>query len=78
MWQKYPGGSGGQIGEQVNFTYTSQGLLRQVQSNGSTYYVGDTLYNALGQVTDRYLGSTSEVAARPIPSCSAVQNPGSL
>ena len=45
----------------MNFTYTSQGLLRQVQSNGSTYYVGDTLYNALGQVTDRYLGSTSGV-----------------
>ncbi len=60
-WQKYPGGSSGQIGEQVNFTPNVQGLLRQVQSNGSTYYVGETLYNALGQVTERRLGSTSGV-----------------
>ncbi|MFZ1709935.1 MAG: hypothetical protein WAW20_15225, partial [Anaerolineae bacterium] len=45
----------------MNFTYTTQGLLRQVQSNGSTYYVGETLYNALGQTTQRWLGSTTGV-----------------
>ncbi|MBK9231231.1 MAG: RHS repeat protein [Anaerolineae bacterium] len=60
-WQKYPGGNAGQVGEQVNFAYTAQGLLRQVRSNGSTYYVGETLYNALGQVTERWLGSTTGV-----------------
>ncbi len=60
-WQKYPGGNGSQIGEQVNFTPDAQGLLRQVRSNGSTYYVGETLYNALGQVTERRLGSTTGV-----------------
>ncbi len=61
VWQKYPGGNTGQIGEQVNFSYNSQGLLRRVQSNGSTYYVGEMLYNVLGQVIDRYLGSPSGV-----------------
>ncbi|MCX7854281.1 MAG: hypothetical protein N2383_16060, partial [Caldilineales bacterium] len=60
-WMKYPGGNGGQIGEQVNFTYNAMGLLRQVQSHGSTYYVGDTTYNALGQVELRKLGSTAGV-----------------
>ncbi|MCS6845557.1 MAG: hypothetical protein NZ528_14760 [Caldilineales bacterium] len=60
-WMKYPGGNGGQIGEQVNFTYNPMGLLRQVQSHGSTYYVGDTTYNALGQVELRRLGSTTGV-----------------
>ncbi len=58
MWLKYPGGVNGEIGEQVNTTYTSQGLLRQVQSNGGVYYVGDTLYNVRGQVSERRLGST--------------------
>jgi len=61
LWQKYPGGNASQVGEQVMFTYNAQGLLRQVQSNGSTYYVGETLCNALGQVTERRLGSTSGV-----------------
>ena len=61
LWQKYPGGNAGQLGEQVMFTYNTQGLLRQVQSNGSTYYVGETLYNALGQTTQRWLGSTTGV-----------------
>ena len=46
-------------GENVGFTYTSQGPLKTVA--GSSTYVGDTLYNALGQVTDRYLGSTAGV-----------------
>ena len=42
LWMKYPGGSGGQIGEQVHYAYTTQGLLDTVCSNGSTYYVGKT------------------------------------
>ncbi len=73
LWQKYPGGAGGQVGEQVNFAYTGQGLLRQVQSNGSTYYVGETLYNALGQVTERWLGSTTGVV-RQLYSYTAAEN----
>ncbi|MBK7203685.1 hypothetical protein [Candidatus Amarolinea dominans] len=47
LWQKYPGGNAGQLGEQVMFTYNTQGLLRQVQSNGSTYLCGrDALQRA--------------------------------
>ncbi|MBK9095278.1 MAG: hypothetical protein IPM84_21470 [Anaerolineae bacterium] len=43
LWQKYPGGNAGQVGEQVNFTYNTQGLLRQVRSNGSTLCGRDAL-----------------------------------
>ncbi len=43
-------------GETVTLSYTSQGPLKGV--SGTSVYVGDTFYNALGQVTDRYLGST--------------------
>ncbi len=43
-------------GESVTFSYTAQGPLKGV--SGTSVYVGDTLYNALGQVSDRYLGST--------------------
>ncbi|MFZ1402242.1 MAG: RHS repeat domain-containing protein, partial [Anaerolineae bacterium] len=39
LWMKYPGGSASQIGEQVHYAYTTQGLLNTVRSNGSTYYV---------------------------------------
>ncbi|MEI2689189.1 MAG: RHS repeat-associated core domain-containing protein [Anaerolineae bacterium] len=45
--------------EGLAFSYTSQGPLKGV--SGTSVYVGDTLYNALGQVTDRYLGSTTGV-----------------
>jgi RHS repeat-associated protein len=44
-------------GEVVTLSYTSQGPLKGV--SGTSVYVGDTLYNALGQATDRYLGSTT-------------------
>ncbi len=46
----YPGN------ETVTLSYTSQEPLKDV--SGTSVYVGDTLYNALGQVTDRTLGST--------------------
>ncbi|MGB3059172.1 MAG: RHS repeat-associated core domain-containing protein, partial [Anaerolineae bacterium] len=59
MWQKYPGGNGGQIGEQVSYAYTAQGLLKSV--SGWNTYVGDTFYNVRGQVTERRLGSASGV-----------------
>ncbi|MBK6429478.1 MAG: hypothetical protein IPF85_01585, partial [Anaerolineae bacterium] len=59
MWQKYPGGNGGQIGEQVSYAYTAQGLLKSV--SGWNTYVGDTFYNVRGQVTERRLGSTTGV-----------------
>ena len=61
VWMKYPGGSASQIGEQVHYAYTTQGLLNTVRSNGSTYYVGKTQYNERGQVTERWLGSTTGV-----------------
>ena len=61
VWMKYPGGSAGQIGEQVNYAYTTQGLLDTVQSNGGVYYVGKTRYNVRGQVAERWLGSTTGV-----------------
>ena len=73
VWQKYPGGNGGQIGEQVNYGYTTQGLLGAVQSNGSTYYVGDTQYNVRGQVIERRLGSTTGVV-RQLYAYSAAEN----
>jgi RHS repeat-associated protein/uncharacterized repeat protein (TIGR01451 family) len=47
-------------GESVTFTYTAQGPIKTVYGS-STYYVGETLYSALGQATDRYLGSTAGV-----------------
>ena len=47
LWMKYPGGSASQIGEQVHYAYTTQGLLDTVQSNGGVYYVGKTQYNEL-------------------------------
>ncbi len=57
--QIYPGGNAGQSGEQVDFGYSSQGLLDTV--SGAATYVGDTLYNVRGQVTERRLGSTAGV-----------------
>jgi YD repeat-containing protein len=44
----------------VTFDYTAQGPIKAVFGS-LTYYVGETLYNALGQATDRYLGSTAGV-----------------
>ncbi|MEI2689426.1 MAG: carbohydrate-binding domain-containing protein [Anaerolineae bacterium] len=44
--------------EGVTFSYTAQGPIKTIYGS-STYYVGETLYNPLGQVTDRYLGSTA-------------------
>ncbi len=49
----------GSASEGVTFSYTAQGPLKGV--SGTSVYVGDTLYNELGQVTDRYLGSTTGV-----------------
>jgi RHS repeat-associated protein len=54
----YPGG------EVVNYTYNPQGLVEQIYRSSPTptyYYVGATAYNALGQVTERWLGSTRGV-----------------
>ena len=58
--QTYPGGSGGQLGEVVAYGYGSRGLLQTITSTLASY-VGGTTYNALGQVTERHLGSTSGV-----------------
>ncbi|MDH7486114.1 MAG: RHS repeat-associated core domain-containing protein [Anaerolineae bacterium] len=59
VWMKYPGGDGGQVGEQVNFGYNPAAWLKSVV--GASTYVGDTSYNALGQVELRRLGSTAGV-----------------
>ncbi|MGB4980184.1 MAG: hypothetical protein WBR35_25895, partial [Anaerolineae bacterium] len=63
----YPGG------EMVNYTYTAQGLLDTVRSNGSTYYVGKTQYNERGQVMERWLGSTAGVV-KQLYTYSAAEN----
>ena len=57
--QKYPGGNAGQAGEQVNFAYAPNMMLQSV--SGTATYLGDTYYNALGQVTERRLGSATGV-----------------
>jgi YD repeat-containing protein len=51
---RYPGGSGGQAGEQVSYGYTLQGLNSVA---GSQTYVQSTAYDAAGRVTQRVLGS---------------------
>jgi len=51
-------------GESVTFSYTAQGPLKGV--SGTSVYVGDTLYNALGQVSDRYLGSAAGVVRQKL------------
>ncbi|MBC7264510.1 MAG: hypothetical protein H5T64_09190 [Chloroflexi bacterium] len=56
----YPGGNGGQTGETVTFTYGADSWLKSAV--GTNTYVGDTTYNALGQVELRKLGS----AATPV------------
>ncbi|MBK9233071.1 MAG: RHS repeat protein [Anaerolineae bacterium] len=73
LWMKYPGGSAGQIGEQVHYAYTTQGLLDTVQSNGGVYYVGKTQYNERGQVMERWLGSTTGVV-KQLYAYSAAEN----
>jgi RHS repeat-associated protein len=55
-WMKYPGGSGGQTGEQVNYTYDPQGLLESLA--GTSTYVQSTNYDALGRVELRKLGNS--------------------
>jgi YD repeat-containing protein len=57
--QTYPGGSAGQLGEQVNYTYNPRGLLKTII--GASVYVSNTWYNPAGQVTDRMLGSAAGV-----------------
>ncbi|MCW5859249.1 MAG: DUF11 domain-containing protein [Caldilineales bacterium] len=59
VWEKYPGGNASQVGEQVNYAYTNQGLLDTVI--GTATYVGDTQWNVRGQVSERWLGSTAGV-----------------
>ena len=66
----YPGG------EVVNYTYNPQGLVEQIYRSSPTpiyYYVGGTTYNALGQVTERRLGSTTGVL-RQLYTYSAAEN----
>lgn len=60
----YPGGNNSQSGEIVTFTYNPQGLLERMYRSSPTPvydYVGGTDYNALGQVTERRLGSATGV-----------------
>lgn len=59
VWQKYPGGNASQSGEQVNYTYTYQGLLNTV--SGMATYVSASQYNVQGQLAQRILGTTTPV-----------------
>ena len=70
-WQRYPGGNAGQTGEQVNFAYAPSTWLQSV--SGAATYVGDIPYNALGQVTERRLGSTTG-ALRQLYTYTAAEN----
>jgi YD repeat-containing protein len=54
-WIKYPGGTGGQVGKQVNYTYTGRGPVNSV--SGSSVYVSSTNYDAPGRVKLRTLGN---------------------
>jgi len=51
----YPANNSGAAGETVTTTYDAAGRVRTLA--GSSAYVGDTTYNALGQVMQRRLGS---------------------
>ena len=55
IWMKYPGGSASQTGEQVSYTYTTQGLLYSVL--GSSNYVTSRKYDAAGREERRYFGN---------------------
>ena len=55
-WMKYPGGSGGQPGEQVNYTYNAQMALDTV--TGTDSYVRSTDYDAAGRVVLSKMGWT--------------------
>jgi len=57
-WMKYPGGHGGQVGEQVNTTYNAAGWVNSVAGTGT--YVGATTYDALGQFTRMTFGNGKE------------------
>jgi RHS repeat-associated protein len=48
LWIRYPGGAGGELGEQVDYTYTEQLALDSVA--GSSVYVADTQYDAAGRI----------------------------
>ncbi len=57
---KYPGGSAGQIGEVVSYTYNAQMNLNSLFSpTNSYYYVQKTAYDASGRVDYRYLGAAN-------------------
>jgi YD repeat-containing protein len=53
-WMKYPGGNGGQQGEQVNFTYVPQMLVHT--AIGATTYVKNATYDAAGRTDILELG----------------------
>ncbi len=52
---RYPGGSAGQQGELVTYSYNAVGQLNQAVSDLGTQYVAATTYNPTGQVTAQQL-----------------------
>jgi RHS repeat-associated protein len=55
---KYPGGNGGQSGEQVDYGYGVTGVAKSVtQHLAATPYVQNTTYDAAGRMTQRIFGS---------------------
>ncbi len=55
-WMRYPGGSAGQSGEQVDYDLLPQGTINSVSSSLGTY-VQQSSYDAAGRLTERRLGS---------------------
>jgi RHS repeat-associated protein len=57
---KYPGGSAGQVGEVVSYTYNAQMSLNSLFSPTNSYYfLQKTAYDASGRVDYRYLGAAN-------------------
>ncbi len=59
-WMKYPGGSNGETGEQVNYAYNAQMLLNTV--GGTTQYVSGSNYDAAGRLAQRNYGNNTQTS----------------
>jgi YD repeat-containing protein len=59
-WMKYPGGNGGQQGEQVTYSYHPQMLVKSAYSNTAGYhYMQNASYDAAGRMTQIVRGPGS-------------------
>ncbi|HOU12682.1 MAG TPA: hypothetical protein PKZ84_06165 [Anaerolineae bacterium] len=59
-WMKYPSDNTGGVGEQITYTYTTQGLLNSVSSSLNPYpYLQSTAYDAAGRMVTRVFSDTT-------------------